>query len=212
MPQDGAMRRFLSCCPVMPILTVHDLAVAAPLARSLVAGGITVFEVVLRTPAACAAVVEMRAAVPDAVVGMGTLVCPADVDRAVAAGAAFGVSPGLTPQLAAAAGTSGLPLLPGVATAGEVMVARDLGFRELKYFPAHGPAGIAFLKAVAPVFPDVVFCPTGGILPPDVPAYLGLPNCPTVGGSWVAPQDLVRAGDWAGITALARTAAGFAVG
>lgn len=206
------MRQFLARCPVMPILTVHDLAVAAPLARALVAGGVTVFEVVLRTPAACAAVAEMRAAAPEAAVGMGTLLGPDDVDRAVAAGAAFGVSPGLTPGLAAAARSCGLPLLPGVATASEVMAARDLGFHELKYFPAHGVAGIAFLQAVAPVFPDTVFCPTGGIRAADVPAYLKLPNCPTVGGSWVTPPELVRAGDWAGITALARTAAGFAAG
>lgn len=212
MPEASPMRRFLARCPVMPILTVHDLTVAGPLARALVAGGVTVFEVVLRTPVACAAVVEMRAAAPDAVIGIGTLLGPDDVEKAVAAGAAFGVSPGLTPGLAAAAKTHGLPLLPGVASPSEVMAARDLGFHELKYFPANGTAGIAFLQALAPVFPDTVFCPTGGIRAADVPAYLKLPNCTTVGGSWVTPQELVRAGDWAGITALARTAAGLAAG
>jgi 2-dehydro-3-deoxyphosphogluconate aldolase/(4S)-4-hydroxy-2-oxoglutarate aldolase len=212
MPEASPLRQFLARVPVMPILTVHDVAVAAPLARALVAGGVTVFEVVMRTPVACAAVVEMRAAAPDAVVGMGTLLGPDDIDKALAAGAAFGVSPGLTGPLAAAAVARGLPLLPGVATAGEVMAARDHGFRELKFFPANGTAGIAFLQALAPVFPDTVFCPTGGIRPVDVPAYLKLPNCPTVGGSWVAPQELVRAGDWAGITALARTAAALVAG
>ena len=212
MTEASPLRRFLARCPVMPILTVHDVQLAGPLARALVAGGVTVFEVVMRTPAACAAVVAMRAAAPEAAVGMGTLLGPDDVDRAVAAGAAFGVSPGLTAPLAAAAKARGLPLLPGVATPGEVMAARDHGFRELKFFPANGTAGIAFLQAVAPVFPDIVFCPTGGIRPVDVPTYLKLPNCPTVGGSWVAPPELARAGDWAGITALARTAAGMAAG
>lgn len=206
------LRQYLTRCPVMPILTVHDVAVAAPLARALVAGGVTVFEIVMRTPVACDAVVAMRAAAPEAVVGMGTLLGPDDVDKAVAAGAAFGVSPGLTPALAAAAIARGLPLLPGVATPGEVMAARDHGFRELKFFPANGVAGIPFLQALAPVFPDTVFCPTGGIRPADVPAYRKLPNCPTVGGSWVAPQDLVAAGDWPAITALARQAAAFAAG
>jgi 2-dehydro-3-deoxyphosphogluconate aldolase/(4S)-4-hydroxy-2-oxoglutarate aldolase len=212
MPDAGRLRQILSRTPVMPILTVHDVAVAAPLARALVAGGVTVFEVVMRTPAACAAVAEMRAAAPEAVVGMGTLLGPDDVDKAIAAGAAFGVSPGLTAALAGAAVARGLSLLPGVATPGEVMVARDHGFRELKFFPANGIAGVAFLQALAPVFPDTVFCPTGGIRAADVPAYLKLPNCPTVGGSWVAPQELVQAGDWAGITALARTAAALAAG
>jgi 2-dehydro-3-deoxyphosphogluconate aldolase / (4S)-4-hydroxy-2-oxoglutarate aldolase len=212
LPRPSLLRQYLARCPVMPILTVHDVAVAAPLARALVAGGVTVFEVVLRTAAACDAVVAMRAAAPEAVVGMGTLLGPDDVAKAVAAGAAFGVSPGLTSALAAAAIGHGLPLLPGVATPGEVLAARDHGFRELKFFPANGSAGIPFLQALAPVFPDTVFCPTGGIRPADVPAYRKLPNCPTVGGSWLTPQELVTAGDWSGITALARQAAAFAAG
>ena len=201
------MRDLLVGCPVMPILTVHDVATAAPLARALVAGGIRIFEVLMRTPAACGAVARMRAAVPEAVVGMGTLLTPDDVARAVAAGACFGVSPGLTTALADAVVDQGLPFLPGVATASEVMAARDRGFRDMKLFPAQGVAGAAFLRAVAPVFPDVMFCPTGGIGRADVATYLQLPNCPTVGGSWVAPHDMVRAGDWDGITALARSAA-----
>ena len=212
MQPDGPLRQYLSRCPAMPILTVHDVAHAAPLARALVAGGLTVFEVVMRTPAACAAVVEMRAAAPEAVIGMGTLLGPSDVERALAAGASFGVSPGLTATLAAAAVAGGLPWLPGVATAGEVMAARDHGFRELKFFPANGAGGISFLQALAPVFSDTIFCPTGGIRPVDVPAYRKLPNCPTVGGSWVAPPELVQECDWAAITALARAASSLAAG
>lgn len=202
-----AMRNLLAGCPVMPILTVHDVSSAAPLARALVAGGIHIFEVLKRTNMACDAVAEMRAAVPEAVVGMGTLLTPDDVARAVAAGAHFGVSPGLTAVLADAVVDHGLPFLPGVATASEVMSAHDRGFRCMKLFPAQGAAGVAFLRAVAPVFPDVMFCPTGGVGRADAVAYLQLPNCTTVGGSWVAPPDMVRAGDWDGITALARSAA-----
>jgi len=212
MQPDGRLRQYLLRCPVMPILTVHDVAHAGPPARALVAGGLTVFEVVMRTPVACAAVIEMRAATPDAVIGMGTLLGPSDVEQALAAGAAFGVSPGLTATLAAAAVAGGLPWLPGVATAGEVMAARDHGFRELKLFPANGAGGIAFLQALAPMFSDTVFCPTGGIRPADVPAYRKLPNCPTVGGSWVAPPELVEARDWAAITGLARAASSLADG
>lgn len=201
------MRDLLVGCPVMPILTVHDVSAAAPLARALVAGGIRIFEVLMRTKAACSAVAEMRAAVPEALVGMGTLLTPADVARAVAAGAHFGVSPGLTAVLADAVVDHGLPFLPGVATASEVMSAHDHGFRCMKLFPAQGTAGVAFLRALAPVFPDVMFCPTGGVGRSDAVAYLQLSNCTTVGGSWVAPPDMVRAGDWDGITALARSAA-----
>lgn len=202
-----AMRAILARGPVIPIVTIDDEAVAASLARALVAGGIHVIEVVLRTPAACAAVRAMRAAVPEADVGLGTLLSPADVERAVAAGATFGVSPGLTPEIAAAARACGLPFLPGVATPSEALAARSHGFLEQKLFPAHGTAGIAFLQAVAPVLPDVVYCPTGGIRREDVAAYRKLANCPVVGGSWVAPADRIRAGDWEAITALARTAA-----
>jgi 2-dehydro-3-deoxyphosphogluconate aldolase/(4S)-4-hydroxy-2-oxoglutarate aldolase len=195
---------------VLPILTVHDVGQAAPLARALVDGGVFAFEVLLRTPVACDVVREMRAAAPEADVGLGTLLTPEDVERAVAAGAAFGVSPGLTDRLAAAVRAHGLPFLPGVATPSEVMAARDHGFRELKYFPAQSTAGISFLQAVAPVFPDVSFCPTGGIRQEDVLTYLRLPNCPLVGGSWIVPGDHLRAGNWAAITALARVAAGIA--
>lgn len=205
--QRRSMREILARGRVLPILSIHDPAAAEPVARALVAGGVMAFEVVLRTPCAAEAVRAMRAAVPDADVGMGTLLTAADVATAVAAGATFGVSPGLTPDLAAAVRAHDLPFLPGVATASEVLAARGWGFLEQKLFPAHGPEGVAFLRAVAPVFPDVVFCPTGGIRPEDVAAYLKLPNCAVVGGSWVVPAEAVRAGDWAAVTALAKQAA-----
>jgi 2-dehydro-3-deoxyphosphogluconate aldolase/(4S)-4-hydroxy-2-oxoglutarate aldolase len=206
-PSTSSLRAILARGRVMPILTIHDVATAAPLARALVAGGIHVFEVLMRTPVACDAVREMKAAAPEADIGMGTIMTAADVEKAVAAGASFGVSPGLGDRLAAAVAAHGMPFLPGVATPSEVMAASDRGFEALKYFPANGAAGISFLQALAPVFPTTVFCPTGGIRREDVPGYLKLPNCPIVGGSWVAPPDLVRAGDWPAITALAASAA-----
>lgn len=206
------MRDILARGPVMPVLTVADAAIAADLARALVAGGVMTFEIVLRTPAALPAFAAMVAATPEASIGLGTIMTPDDVDRAVDAGAAFGVSPGLTPTLAEAVREAGLPFLPGVQTASEVMQAREWGFRELKLFPANLAGGTGWLEAMAPVFPDVLFCPTGSIRPPDIPRYLAQPNCRTVGGSWVAPKALVEARDWAGITALARQASAFAPG
>ncbi len=207
--EPSPMRALMGLAPVMPVLTIADPARAAALARALVDGGILIFEVVLRTPSALEALAQMQRAAPEARIGVGTLLTPADVERAQRAGAAFGVSPGCTPALARAARDSGLPMLPGVATASEVMLAREAGFRELKFFPAQGAAGANWLRDMAPVFPDVRFCPTGGIRPADIPAYLALPNCPLVGGSWVAPADKVAAGDWEAIRALARQAMAF---
>jgi 2-dehydro-3-deoxyphosphogluconate aldolase / (4S)-4-hydroxy-2-oxoglutarate aldolase len=157
-----------------------------------------------------AALKEMRNAAPEADIGAGTLLTPDDVARAIDAGAAFGVSPGCTEALAKSVRENRFPFLPGVATASEVMKAREFGFRELKLFPAQGAAGAGWLRDMASVFPDVMFCPTGGIRPPDVPSYLSLPNCCIVGGSWVVPADLLKAGDWAGISRLAKQAASFA--
>ena len=202
-----SMREILTRTPVMPVLTVHDASVAADLARALVDGGIFVFEVLMRTPAAADAIRAMVKAAPEAHVGAGTLLRRDDVVRAVDAGAAFGVAPGLTSALAGAVQAAGLPFLPGVSTASEVMQAMEFGFAELKLFPAQGGAGVAWLQAMAGVFPSVTFCPTGGIKPGDVPNYLALPNCGTVGCSWGTPVDLVRERDWAGITALAAQAA-----
>jgi 2-dehydro-3-deoxyphosphogluconate aldolase / (4S)-4-hydroxy-2-oxoglutarate aldolase len=196
---------------VMPVLTIQDPSQAGQLARALVDSGVVVFEVVLRTSGALDALREMVRAAPEADIGAGTLLTPQDVTRAIEAGAAFGVSPGCTPELAHAVRDMGFPFLPGVATASEVMSARQHGFRELKLFPAQGSAGAAWLRDMASVFPDVMFCPTGGIRPPDIPGYLGLPNCSIVGGSWVVPADALKAGDWSAIVALAKQAASFAV-
>lgn len=204
------LRDMLKHTPVMPVLTVHHAQWAGDLAQALVRGGITVFEVVMRTPQSVAALRAMREATPQACIGMGTLMTAEDVQTARQAGAQFGVSPGLTPELAAAIEATQFPFLPGVATASEVMQARAWGLKELKYFPAQGPMGAAWIKDMSGVFPDVLFCPTGGIRPPDIPAYLKLPNCCTVGGSWVVPPELLNDRDWAGITALARQASAFA--
>lgn len=204
------MRDVMARGRVMPVLTISDPAQAGKLARTLVDSGVLVFEVVLRTPAALDALKEMRRAAPEASIGAGTLLTPQDVARAVEAGADFGVSPGCTSSLAQAVREIGFPFLPGVATASEVMSAREHGFRELKLFPAQGSAGASWLRDMSSVFPDVMFCPTGGIRPPDIPAYLGLANCCIVGGSWVVPADLLKVGDWAAISALAKQAASFA--
>ncbi len=204
------MTELLERTPVMPIIWVHEADRAVPLARALVAGGITVFEVLLRTPAALAAISAMRREVPEATVGAGTLMRAADVQRALDAGAQFGVSPGLVPELAQAAVDKHLPLLPGVWTASEVMQAMAWGFETLKLFPANGLDGVKQIEHLQGVFPRARFCPTGGIKPDHIPTYLALRACPTVGGSWITPQPLVAAGDYAAITALARQAAAFA--
>jgi 2-dehydro-3-deoxyphosphogluconate aldolase/(4S)-4-hydroxy-2-oxoglutarate aldolase len=206
------MRHILARGCVMPILTIPDASVAGELARALVAGGVMTFEVVMRTPAALDAVKAMIAAAPEASIGVGTILTPAHAEAAKAAGAAFGVSPGLTPELASAVRSIGLPFLPGVQTASEVMAARAAGFTALKLFPANVVGGVGWLQALAPVFPDVQICPTGGIRPADIPGYLAEPNCVTVGGSWVVPKALLAARDWAGIQALAAQAAAFTKG
>jgi 2-dehydro-3-deoxyphosphogluconate aldolase/(4S)-4-hydroxy-2-oxoglutarate aldolase len=207
-----SMREMLARTPVMPILTLHDARLAGDLAQALVRGGISVFEVVMRTPQSVAALRAMLEAAPEADIGMGTLMTPEDVQTARQAGAKFGVSPGLTPELAEAIAVTRFPFLPGVATASEVMQARAWGLKELKYFPAQGAAGANWIKDMSGVFPDVLFCPTGGIRPADIPTYLKLPNCSTVGGSWVVPQEMLGDQDWAGITALAQQASAFAPG
>lgn len=204
------IRSLLQQAPVMPIITLHDRTRAVDLAQALVAGGVTVFEIVMRTPAALDAVSDIRAQVPEATVGAGTILGAADVRRALDAGAQFGVTPGLGDELAQAAVRHALPLLPGIWTASEVMQAVSYGFDTVKLFPAHGPQGAAQIEQLQPVFPAVRFCPTGGIKPEHIPRYLALKGCLTVGGSWVTPAALVEARDWAGITALARQAAAFA--
>ena len=194
--------------PVIPVLTVGDLAHAVPLARALVVGGLRVLEVTLRTSVAIGCIEAIRKAVPEAIIGVGTLTKAVDFAAAGRAGAQFGVTPGLTPELAAAARGARFPLLPGVMTPTEVIAACAAGFNVLKLFPAHQAGGVAMLRALGAPFPDVLFCPTGGITRDSAPDYLALPNVASVGGSWVAPPAMIDANDWQGITALARDAAG----
>jgi 2-dehydro-3-deoxyphosphogluconate aldolase/(4S)-4-hydroxy-2-oxoglutarate aldolase len=204
------MTELLGRVAVMPIIWIHDAERAVPVARALVEGGVTVFEVLMRTPAALAAIAAIRRQVPEATVGAGTLLRAADVQSALDAGAQFGVSPGLLPDLAQAAVDKQLPLLPGVWTASEVMQALTWGFEALKLFPANGLDGVKQIEHLQGVFPRARFCPTGGIKPEHIASYLALRACPTVGGSWVTPGPLVAAGDYEAITALARRAAAFA--
>jgi 2-dehydro-3-deoxyphosphogluconate aldolase/(4S)-4-hydroxy-2-oxoglutarate aldolase len=193
--------------PVIPVIVLHDLKHAAPLAEALVAGGLTVLEVTLRTPVALAAIEIMRRAVPEAIVGAGTLTSPEHFGAVRNAGAQFGVSPGLTPALAAASRESNWPWLPGVMTTTELMQARELGYHCCKLFPAQQAGGTGMLKALHAVFPDVSFCPTGGITADNAIQFLEQPNVLCVGGSWVAPAGLIKAGDWLAVRKLAAEAA-----
>ncbi len=192
---------------VIPVLTIEREEDAVPLAGALLNGGLPLLEVTLRTPAALAAIAAIVREVPRVVVGAGTVQRPSDVVQACTAGARFLVSPGMTPELAAAALATELPYLPGVATPSEVMTARDLGISFLKLFPAEAVGGLALLQALAPVFPGIAFCPTGGIDERSAAKYLALPNVPMVGGSWMAPREAVAAGDWATVRRLAERAA-----
>ena len=192
--------------PVIPVIVLQRLDDALPLAEALLAGGVKVLEVTLRTPVGLAAIEAIAKALPEAVVGAGTLRSAADAQAARDAGARFGVSPGYTALLGAACRRIGLPLLPGVATASEVMAAQADGLDFLKFFPAAQAGGRAMLKALAGPFPDVAFCPTGGISAETAPQYLALPNVRVCGGSWLTPADALDSGDWARITRLARAA------
>jgi 2-dehydro-3-deoxyphosphogluconate aldolase/(4S)-4-hydroxy-2-oxoglutarate aldolase len=193
--------------PVIPVIVINDLAHAAPLADALVAGGLPVLEVTLRTSVGLAAIEAMRRAVPEAIVGVGTISTAAQFGECARAGAQFGVSPGLTPALIEAGKGAEFPFLPGVATASELMRAREAGFRFCKLFPAQQAGGTGTLRAFHSVFPDVGFCPTGGVSQDNAHEYLVLPNVLCVGGSWVAPNALLQAGDWLGIRKLAQQAA-----
>jgi 2-dehydro-3-deoxyphosphogluconate aldolase/(4S)-4-hydroxy-2-oxoglutarate aldolase len=192
--------------PVIPVIVLDRVADAVPLARALVAGGVRVLEVTLRTPAALACIEAIARAVPEAIVGAGTLRSAADARAARLAGSVFGVSPGYTSAVGSACRDVGLPLLPGVATASEVMAAQADGLQFLKFFPATAAGGIPMLKALGGPFPDIVFCPTGGITPETAPQFLALSNVLVCGGSWLTPADAVAAGDWDRITRLARAA------
>lgn len=192
---------------VIPVLTVGDVEKAAPLARALKAGGLSVLEMTMRTPAALEVLAEMKRAEPDMIIGMGTIRTPEQVADAMAAGADFLVSPGLSPQLIPALLGSGLPVLPGVATAGEAMSAVEAGFEVLKFFPAEQAGGRPYLKSIAGPLPDIRFCPTGSITREMAPDYLALPNVVCVGGSWIATGAMIEADDWEMITANAAAAA-----
>ncbi|MFF7265520.1 bifunctional 4-hydroxy-2-oxoglutarate aldolase/2-dehydro-3-deoxy-phosphogluconate aldolase [Streptomyces sp. NPDC008159] len=197
----------LDLAPVVPVVVIEDASDAVPLARALVAGGLPAIEVTLRTPAGLDAVRAIAGAVPDAVVGAGTVVTPEQVTAAVRAGARFLVSPGWTDALLTAMQASGVPYLPGVSTTSEVVALLERGVTEMKFFPAQAAGGTAYLKSLAGPLPRARFCPTGGIGPDNAPAYLSLPNVGCVGGTWMLPADAIAARDWGRIEALARGAA-----
>ncbi len=192
--------------PVIPVIVIQRVADAVPLARALLAGGVRVLEVTLRTPAALAAIEAIAREVPEAIVGAGTLRLRADARAARDAGSRFAVSPGYTHEMGSACRDVNLPLLPGVATSGEIMAAMADGLTFLKFFPAMQAGGVAMLKAFAGPFPDVAFCPTGGITAESAAQILALTNVSVCGGSWLTPQDAIDAGDWPRITALAAAA------
>jgi 2-dehydro-3-deoxyphosphogluconate aldolase / (4S)-4-hydroxy-2-oxoglutarate aldolase len=191
---------------VIPVLTIERLEDAVPLARALVAGGVGMLEVTLRTPVAIKAAKAIMANVPEAVVGVGTILSVDDLARAEEIGALFGISPGATPELLKAAATSGLPFAPGIATASELMQALAHGFGLVKFFPAEQSGGIKALRALAGPFPDARFCPTGGIGEANAAAWLAEPNVVAVGGSWLCPAAYIRSGNWSGITAMCEQA------
>ncbi|KZY04571.1 MULTISPECIES: bifunctional 4-hydroxy-2-oxoglutarate aldolase/2-dehydro-3-deoxy-phosphogluconate aldolase [unclassified Sulfitobacter] len=199
-------REICGLAPIIPVLVVENAAHARPLAEALVAGGLPVLEVTLRTAAALDVISEM-AKVKGGHVGAGTLITAEDVRAAKAAGATFGVSPGATDALLAACEEEDLPLLPGAATASEAMQLLARGYDMLKFFPAEASGGAPALKAIGAPLPQITFCPTGGVTPDNATSYLSLPNVICAGGSWVAPKDMVERGDWAGIETLTREAA-----
>lgn len=206
MRQPEVLAAYLKMAPVVPVLVVRQVADAVPLATALVEGGLPALEVTLRTPAVLEAIREMSA-VPGCVVGAGTVLDARQAEQAVKAGAQFLVSPGSTPELLDAVEELGVPFLPGVATASEAMAARDRGLRILKFFPSGQAGGPAYLKALASPLAELQFCPTGGVTADNATSYLKLPNVICVGGSWIAPQELVDAKRWSAIRELANAAA-----
>ena len=199
-------RQVMADAPVIPVIVLHDVAHAVPMARALLAGGIRMLEVTLRTPQALTCMEAIARDVPEAIVGAGTVRSAADAQAAAMAGARFAVSPGYTQAVGRACRDLGLPLLPGVATGSEIMMAQEDGITELKFFPAMQAGGVAMLKAWSGPFGDVSFCPTGGVTLHNAPGLLALPNVLCVGGSWLVPGDAIAQGDWARITQLARDA------
>jgi 2-dehydro-3-deoxyphosphogluconate aldolase/(4S)-4-hydroxy-2-oxoglutarate aldolase len=196
----------LNACPVMPVMVIQNLEDAVPLAKALVAGGITVLEITLRTPIALDAVRLISQEVKDAIVGAGTITTPEQLKAAEEAGAVFAISPGLTPRLLAAANQGNIALIPGISTLSELMLGMEYGLDHFKFFPAEAAGGIPMLKSIAGPIPKVTFCPTGGISPENCNNYLQLSNVACVGGSWLAPVDVVKAKNWAKVTELAKQA------
>jgi 2-dehydro-3-deoxyphosphogluconate aldolase/(4S)-4-hydroxy-2-oxoglutarate aldolase len=202
------LKQAMTIGPVIPVLVIDTPEEAVPLARALIDGGVRVLEITLRTPRALDVIKALAQQVPQAVLAVGTVTTPEQWEAAAKAGAQFAVSPGLSPRLIDAARDGGpIPLLPGVATASELMTALDAGFECFKFFPAQQAGGVALLKALGGPFPDALFCPTGGITAQTAPSFLALPNVACVGGSWLAPPELIKAGNWAAITELAQAAA-----
>jgi 2-dehydro-3-deoxyphosphogluconate aldolase / (4S)-4-hydroxy-2-oxoglutarate aldolase len=192
--------------PVMPVIVIQKLEQAVPLAKALMAGGIRVLEITLRTRVAVEAVRAIHRDVPGAMVGVGTVTHPEELTVVAEAGAVFAISPGLTVELLQAANQGTIPLIPGISTVSELMTGMALGYTHFKFFPAEAAGGVKMLKSIAGPFPQITFCPTGGIGPDNFGSYLALGNVACVGGSWLAPQELMDQGDWARITALTREA------
>jgi 2-dehydro-3-deoxyphosphogluconate aldolase / (4S)-4-hydroxy-2-oxoglutarate aldolase len=206
-PRQDRLAEIMKKAPVIPVLIIDRVEDAVPLAKALVKGGIPVLEITLRTETALDAVRAVRAEVPDAITGVGTVLGPAQLEASRRAGAAFAVSPGVTDKLLDAAADSDLALLPGTATASDVMRLLERGFRHMKFFPAEPAGGLAYLKALASPLPEARFCPTGGIDPARATQYLALSNVLCVGGSWLAPADAIKSGDWPRIEKLGADAA-----
>jgi 2-dehydro-3-deoxyphosphogluconate aldolase/(4S)-4-hydroxy-2-oxoglutarate aldolase len=192
--------------PVVPVMVIHKLEQAVPLAKALMAGGIAVLEITLRTPVAMEAIRTISQDVPGAIVGAGTVTRPEELTAVAGAGAAFAISPGLTVELLQAANQGTIPLIPGISTVSELMTGMALGYDHFKFFPAEAAGGVKMLKAISGPFPQITFCPTGGITPENYLDYLALGNVACIGGSWVAPQEAMEQGDWARITALTKEA------
>lgn len=192
--------------PVVPVLVIKDLDKAVPLAKALIAGGIKVLEVTLRTPVALDVIKKIADEVPEAIIGAGTVTNAQQLKQVVEAGAKFAISPGLTEALLEAGKGYDIPLIPGISSISDLMTAKDAGYDHLKFFPAEASGGVKALKSIGGPFPDVTFCPTGGIGPANYNDYLTLSNVRCVGGSWVAPDDAIESGDWDKITQLAKEA------
>lgn len=201
------IKEVMTTSPVMPVMVINHLEHAVPLAQALVEGGLKVLEITLRTPVALEAIRRIKAEVPGAIVGAGTIINVQTLHSAIDAGAEFIVSPGVTDSLIDAALATGVPILPGVITPSEVMRLLEKGISSMKFFPAEAAGGIPMLKSIGGPLPQVTFCPTGGVNPKNAPEYLALSNVACVGGSWMAPVDLVDAGNWAEITRRAAEAA-----